>query len=106
MLAGEGGLVVVNSCAGTAQKGKTARQGIRRARRERPDARIVVTGCAAEIEPKTFRAMAEVFDVVPNTAQFDADRYRFSGESVERLPVSGLERGVGRETARAGAAVP
>ena len=71
MLTGEIDLVVVNSCAVTAEAVKTARQAIRRARRERPDARIVVTGCAAEIEPETFRAMAEVSGVVPNRAKFD-----------------------------------
>ena len=75
MLAGEDDLVVVNSCAVTAEAVKTARQAIRRAKRERPDARIVVTGCAAEIEPETFRAMAEVSAIVPNTRKFDAALY-------------------------------
>jgi len=76
MLAGEDDLVVVNSCAVTAEAVKTARQAIRRARRDRPDARIVVTGCAAEIEPETFRAMAEVSAIVPNTAKLDLARYQ------------------------------
>ncbi|WP_116090953.1 tRNA (N(6)-L-threonylcarbamoyladenosine(37)-C(2))-methylthiotransferase MtaB [Sphingomonas crusticola] len=75
MLAGESDLVVVNSCAVTAEAVKTARQAIRRAKRERPDARILVTGCAAEIEPETFTAMAEVSGVVPNTAKFEPSRY-------------------------------
>jgi threonylcarbamoyladenosine tRNA methylthiotransferase MtaB len=78
MLAGVNDLIVVNSCAVTAEAVKTARQAIRRAKRERPDARIVVTGCAAEIEPETFRAMTEVSDVVPNTAKFEAARYHAS----------------------------
>ena len=75
MLAGEDDLIVVNSCAVTAEAVATARKAIRRARRERPQARIVVTGCAAEIEPETFRAMAEVTDVVPNLRKFERGLY-------------------------------
>jgi threonylcarbamoyladenosine tRNA methylthiotransferase MtaB len=75
ILAGEDNLVVVNSCAVTSEAVKTARQAIRRVRRDQPDARIVVTGCAAEIEPETFRAMAEVTAVVPNTEKLDLARY-------------------------------
>src|SRR5580704_7558831 len=43
--------IVVNTCAVTAEATRQARQAIRRLRRERPDARIVVTGCAAQVEP-------------------------------------------------------
>ncbi|WP_442679422.1 tRNA (N(6)-L-threonylcarbamoyladenosine(37)-C(2))-methylthiotransferase MtaB [Sphingomonas sp. ASY06-1R] len=75
LLAGERDLVVVNSCAVTAEAVKTARQAIRRAKRDRPDARIVVTGCAAEIEPESFTAMEEVSGVVPNTAKFELSGY-------------------------------
>ena len=75
MLAGEDDLVVVNSCAVTAEAVKTARQAIRRARRSRPDSRIVVTGCAAEIDPETFRDMAEVTAVVANTKKLDLAQY-------------------------------
>jgi threonylcarbamoyladenosine tRNA methylthiotransferase MtaB len=83
MLAGEDDLVVVNSCAVTAEAVKTTRQAIRRARRDRPDAHIVVTGCAAEIEPDTFRAMPEVTAVVPNTKKLDLAQYL---PSVRRKP--------------------
>jgi threonylcarbamoyladenosine tRNA methylthiotransferase MtaB len=72
MLAGQDDLVVVNSCAVTAEAVATARKAVRRARRDRPDARIVVTGCAAEIEPETFAGLAEV---VPNHAKLDATLY-------------------------------
>jgi threonylcarbamoyladenosine tRNA methylthiotransferase MtaB len=75
MLAGEDDLIVVNSCAVTAEAVATARKAVRRARRERPEARIIVTGCAAEIEPETFLGMAEV---VPNIAKLDASRYSSS----------------------------
>ena len=60
-LAGQGGqqnLVIVNTCAVTAESARQARQAIRRLKRERPEARIVVTGCAAQIEPQTFRRHA------------------------------------------------
>jgi len=70
-----GDLVVVNSCAVTSEAVATARKAIRRARRERPEARIVVTGCAAETEPETFRAMAEVDAIVPNARKLDASLY-------------------------------
>ena len=75
MLAADDELVVINSCAVTAEAVKTARQAIRRAKRDRPEARIVVTGCAAETEPETFRAMAEVSAIVPNTNKLDVSLY-------------------------------
>ena len=53
--AGLGDLVIVNTCAVTAEATRQARQAIRRLARERPEARIVVTGCAAQIEPGDFR---------------------------------------------------
>jgi len=93
MLAGEDDLVVINSCAVTAEAVKTARQAIRRAKRDRPEARIVVTGCAAEIEPETFRAMAEVSAIVPNTRKFDGGLYLLPGEG--RGPVSPFDLGPG-----------
>lgn len=59
--------VVVNTCAVTAEAVRKARQEIRRLRRENPDARLIVTGCAAQTEPQTFAAMAEVDAVIGNT---------------------------------------
>ena len=64
--AGVDNLVVVNTCAVTAEAMRQARQAIRKAKREKPDARIVVTGCAAQVEPQTFSAMAEVDRVLGN----------------------------------------
>jgi threonylcarbamoyladenosine tRNA methylthiotransferase MtaB len=69
--AGLSDAVVVNTCAVTAEAVRQARQAVRRLRRERPDARIVVTGCAAQTEPATFAAMPEVDRVVGNTEKFD-----------------------------------
>ena len=64
--AGVEGAVVVNTCAVTAEAVRKARQEIRRLRRENPDAKLVVTGCAAQTEPETFAAMAEVDAVIGN----------------------------------------
>jgi len=58
------GTVIVNSCAVTGEAVRQTRQAIRRARRERPDARILATGCAVQLDPDTFRAMPEVDEVV------------------------------------------
>jgi threonylcarbamoyladenosine tRNA methylthiotransferase MtaB len=59
-------LVIINTCAVTAEATRQARQAIRGLRRARPKARIVVTGCAAQIEPECFAAMPEVDHVVGN----------------------------------------
>lgn len=66
-----GDLVVVNSCAVTAEAVRQTRQAIRRARKERPNARLIVTGCAAEVEREMLAAMPEVDGLVPNTAKLD-----------------------------------
>jgi threonylcarbamoyladenosine tRNA methylthiotransferase MtaB len=64
--AGQQNLVIVNTCAVTAEATRQGRQAIRKLSRERPGADIVVTGCAAQIEPQAFAAMAEVSRVVGN----------------------------------------
>ena len=61
--------VVFNTCAVTAEAVRQARQAIRKARRERPDARLIVTGCAAQIDPAAFAAMGEVDLVLGNAAK-------------------------------------
>jgi threonylcarbamoyladenosine tRNA methylthiotransferase MtaB len=68
--------VVVNTCAVTGEAVRQARQAIRRARREKPDARIVVTGCAAQIDPAGFAAMNEVDRVVGNEEKLAAATWR------------------------------
>jgi threonylcarbamoyladenosine tRNA methylthiotransferase MtaB len=68
--------VVVNTCAVTAEAVRKARQDIRRLRRENPSAKIIVTGCAAQTEPETFAAMAEVDHVIGNTEKMQADTWR------------------------------
>jgi threonylcarbamoyladenosine tRNA methylthiotransferase MtaB len=64
--------VVLNTCAVTAEAVRQARQAIRRLRREKPDTRIIVTGCAAQTEAKTFADMPEVDRVIGNEEKFDA----------------------------------
>ncbi len=71
LLAGADDLVVINSCAVTAEAVRQTRQAIRRARRDRPDARLMVTGCAAEVERAALAAMPEVDGLIANTAKLD-----------------------------------
>jgi threonylcarbamoyladenosine tRNA methylthiotransferase MtaB len=66
LAAGEDDLIIVNSCAVTNEAVRQTRQAIRRAKRARPGARVVVTGCAAQVEPVTFAAMPVVDRVVGN----------------------------------------
>jgi threonylcarbamoyladenosine tRNA methylthiotransferase MtaB len=69
-------LVVVHTCAVTAEAERQARQTIRRVRRARPGARIVVTGCSAQIAPETYAAMAEVDQVVGNHEKLEASLWQ------------------------------
>jgi threonylcarbamoyladenosine tRNA methylthiotransferase MtaB len=69
--AGLGGAVIVNTCAVTAEAVRKARQDIRRLARENPGAAVIVTGCAAQIEPATFAAMPEVTHVIGNAEKME-----------------------------------
>jgi threonylcarbamoyladenosine tRNA methylthiotransferase MtaB len=76
--AAEAGLtdaVIVNTCAVTAEAERQARQTIRKLRRERPAAEIIVTGCAAQISPERFAAMPEVSRVIGNEEKLAAESY-------------------------------
>jgi threonylcarbamoyladenosine tRNA methylthiotransferase MtaB len=73
--AGLGDAVIVNTCAVTAEAERQARQAIRRARRERPTARLIVTGCAAQIAPERYAAMPEVDQVLGNEEKLRAASY-------------------------------
>ena len=68
--------VVVNTCAVTAEAVRKARQEIRKLRRENPDAKLIVTGCAAQTEPETFSAMDEVDLVIGNTEKMQAETWK------------------------------
>ncbi|MEM7666693.1 MAG: MiaB/RimO family radical SAM methylthiotransferase [Pseudomonadota bacterium] len=71
MLADEGDVVVVNSCAVTSEAVRQTRQAIRKARRARPDARLLVTGCAADIEREQLGQMPEVDGLIANERKLD-----------------------------------
>lgn len=86
--------ILVNTCAVTSEAVRQARQAIRRARRENPDLRIVVTGCAAQTEKETFANMAEVDAVLGNAEKLEADSYRalpdFGVSAEEKLIVNDI----------------
>jgi threonylcarbamoyladenosine tRNA methylthiotransferase MtaB len=73
--AGLSDAIIVNTCAVTAEAVRQARQTIRRARRERPAAAIIVTGCAAQIDPASFAAMPEVSRVIGNAEKMKAETF-------------------------------
>ncbi len=76
--------VIVNTCAVTAEAVRQARQAIRRARRERPNASIIVTGCAAQIDPASFAEMPEVTRVIGNAEKMKAET--FAGIGITDTP--------------------
>lgn len=75
MLAGSGDLVVINSCSVTGEAVRQTRRTIRRARRDAPGARLLVTGCAADTERADIAAMPEVDGLVPNGEKLHARSY-------------------------------
>jgi threonylcarbamoyladenosine tRNA methylthiotransferase MtaB len=79
--AGLDDVVIINTCAVTGEAMRQAAQTVRKAKRERPQARIIVTGCGAQIEPQRFAAMPEVDAVVGNAEKMQADTYRDFGTS-------------------------
>ncbi len=90
-LAGDDGdTVIVNTCAVTGEAVRQARQAIRKARRANPDAKIIVTGCAAQIEPQTFAAMPEVSRVLGNIDKFEPANLRFNAEDIAEVRVSDI----------------
>jgi threonylcarbamoyladenosine tRNA methylthiotransferase MtaB len=97
--AGLSDTVVINSCAVTNEAVAQARQSIRRLKRERPDARIVVTGCAAQTQPEMFAEMTEVDRVVGNDEKMHSEAWRatrvafdsgFGVEASEKIAVADI----------------
>src|SRR5246500_5959534 len=87
--------IVINSCAVTNEAVAQARQSIRRLKRERPDARIVVTGCAAQTQAKMFADMSEVDRVIGNDDKMRRDAWRaaraaFDVAAAEKIAVSDI----------------
>lgn len=93
--AGLEGAVIVNTCAVTAEAVRQAKQRIRKLRRENPDARMIVTGCAAQTEPETFANMGEVDLVLGNLEKMQGDTWNalakpnFIGET-EKIQVNDI----------------
>jgi threonylcarbamoyladenosine tRNA methylthiotransferase MtaB len=83
--------VIVNTCAVTGESVRQARQAIRKARRARPSAKIVVTGCAAQIDPAAFAAMEEVDHVIGNQEKTEAKSFRgLAVDGSERVKVNDI----------------
>ncbi|MEM8811723.1 MAG: tRNA (N(6)-L-threonylcarbamoyladenosine(37)-C(2))-methylthiotransferase MtaB [Pseudomonadota bacterium] len=86
--------VLFNTCAVTAEATRQARQAIRRARRERPNARIIVSGCAAQVDPAMFADMDEVDLVLGNAEKTEAGPYRrladFGIDGSEKVQVNDI----------------
>src|SRR6267378_1575507 len=91
--------IVINSCAVTNEAVTQARQSIRRLKRERPSARIVVTGCAAQTQPEMFAGMEEVDRVVGNDDKMRGEAWRdaraasdagFGIEASEKIAVADI----------------
>jgi threonylcarbamoyladenosine tRNA methylthiotransferase MtaB len=91
--AAEAGLdnaVIFNTCAVTAEAVRQARQAIRKTRRTRPDAKIIVTGCAAQIDAGAFERMGEVDRVLGNQEKLEVRSFDFSTADTERVRVNDI----------------
>lgn len=83
--------VIFNTCAVTAEAMRQARQAIRRLRQERPEARVIVTGCGAQIDPAMFAGMPEVDAVLGNSEKLSTSHYRdFGLAGTERVRVNSI----------------
>jgi threonylcarbamoyladenosine tRNA methylthiotransferase MtaB len=89
--AGLSNVVLVNTCAVTGEAVRQARQTIRRARKQKPDALIVVTGCAAQIDPAMFAAMPEVDRVIGNAEKAEPQTFvALASGQTERVLVNDI----------------
>ena len=88
--AGLSDAVIINTCAVTAEAVRQSRQAVRRARHEHPDARIIVTGCAAQTEPETYSNMEEVDLVLGNSEKLETGSYAFRLGESERVRVNDI----------------
>lgn len=86
--AGLDNTVIINTCAVTNEAERQARQAIRKARRDKPDAKIVVTGCAAQTNPDQFKEMEEVDQILGNLEKLEASS--FGLEQTERVQVNDI----------------
>jgi threonylcarbamoyladenosine tRNA methylthiotransferase MtaB len=78
--------VIINTCAVTAEAERQARQSIRRIRRERPDAKIIVTGCAAEVSRAVFASMPEIDHLIANDRKLEPEVFAALGSAKAPAP--------------------
>ena len=81
--------IIINTCAVTGEAVRQARQAIRKARRDHPEAEIIVTGCAAQIEPDTFAQMPEISRIVGNAEKTKAETF-LKGSNAPRVAVADI----------------
>ena len=86
--AGMDDVIIFNTCAVTSEAERQARQAIRKARRENPDAKIIVTGCAAQVKPERFAAMPEVDRIIGNDLKLKAETW--GAPQTERVLVNDI----------------
>ena len=83
--------IIINTCAVTAEAVRQAQQTIRKHRRDNPGAKVIVTGCAAQIEPERFAGMAEVDHVIGNAEKLKAETFvDMAGGLTERVRVNDI----------------
>lgn len=88
--AGLDGTIIFNTCAVTAEAERQARQAIRRARKENPQAKIIVTGCSAQIKPESYAEMPEVDHVIGNEEKLHAKNYLDFTADSEKIRVNDI----------------
>jgi threonylcarbamoyladenosine tRNA methylthiotransferase MtaB len=82
--------IIFNSCAVTAEAERQVRQAIRRARKENPDAKIIVTGCSAQVHPDMYAGMGEVDKVIGNQEKLEKSGYEFAIAGAEKALVNDI----------------
>jgi len=80
--------IIFNTCAVTKQAEREARRAIRKARRENPNSKIIVTGCAAQIDPQSFGAMKEIDQIIGNDLKLQAEAW--GADNAERIKVNDI----------------
>jgi threonylcarbamoyladenosine tRNA methylthiotransferase MtaB len=86
--AGLDNAIIVNSCAVTKEAERSVRQAIRRARKDNPEAQIIVTGCASQIDPDSYAAMPEIDRIIGNDLKLEAKTWGL--ETDDRIIVNDI----------------
>jgi len=88
--AGLEGAIIFNSCAVTSEAERQVRQAIRKARKANPDAKIIVTGCSAQVHPDMYKNMGEVDNVIGNIEKLEKSGYEFAIANTEKILVNDI----------------